>query len=388
MNDSTTTSGSGESGSGGAPSELTTDVVVIGAGLAGLTAAAVLHARGVRVLVLEAASRIGGRIGSVKDPRTGNWCGDLGPTWVWPEHQLHAAKWLDELGLDTLPQFDSGASLFDAGHDVAPREVNLPPQDEIRRIAGHPQALVDALAVALPADCVRCDAAVATVECVPTSSAEGSECTVRTRDGLVVRSSQVVVAVPPRVALDRIEWTPALPDPLMGALGATPTWMAVQAKAVVVYPRAFWRDADQSGRVVSSAGPLAEIHDHCGTDGEPAALFGFVGWPAALREQARDQLQSEIVEQLMRCFGDDARDPVLVHVEDWSKHPDICRPRDLAEDSRHPQVGPHVLRQLHAEDRLAFAAAETSMLSPGLIEGALHAGQRAAEQVLASRADR
>ena len=46
------------------------DVVVIGAGAAGLAAARRLHERGVRVLVLEARSRIGGRVYTTRDPRT------------------------------------------------------------------------------------------------------------------------------------------------------------------------------------------------------------------------------------------------------------------------------------------------------------------------------
>jgi monoamine oxidase len=48
----------------------TTDVVVIGAGVAGLAAARRLHERGVRIIVLEARSRIGGRVFTRRDPRS------------------------------------------------------------------------------------------------------------------------------------------------------------------------------------------------------------------------------------------------------------------------------------------------------------------------------
>ena len=52
-------------------SELTPDVIVIGAGFAGLSAATALAERGVRVLVLEARPSLGGRATAFKDPTTG-----------------------------------------------------------------------------------------------------------------------------------------------------------------------------------------------------------------------------------------------------------------------------------------------------------------------------
>ncbi|HEY2066057.1 MAG TPA: FAD-dependent oxidoreductase, partial [Gemmatimonadaceae bacterium] len=46
------------------------DVVIVGAGVAGLAAAHRLHERGLRPLVLEARRRIGGRVFTVRDART------------------------------------------------------------------------------------------------------------------------------------------------------------------------------------------------------------------------------------------------------------------------------------------------------------------------------
>ncbi|HVB67920.1 MAG TPA: FAD-dependent oxidoreductase, partial [Acetobacteraceae bacterium] len=57
------------------------DVVVIGAGLAGLGAAAALRQAGARAVVLEAAGRIGGRAHTVHAPELGGAWFDLGAIW-------------------------------------------------------------------------------------------------------------------------------------------------------------------------------------------------------------------------------------------------------------------------------------------------------------------
>lgn len=57
----------------------TVDVVVIGAGVAGLTAARLLASEGRRVVVLEARDRVGGR---VHTDRTGGHVTDLGASWI------------------------------------------------------------------------------------------------------------------------------------------------------------------------------------------------------------------------------------------------------------------------------------------------------------------
>jgi len=83
----------------------TVDVVVVGAGLAGLTTARDLVARGHSVVVLEARDRVGGRT-------TGTALADghtieMGGQWFGPT-QTEVLALADELGLKTYPQFDEG----------------------------------------------------------------------------------------------------------------------------------------------------------------------------------------------------------------------------------------------------------------------------------------
>ena len=63
----------------GASCEPETDVVVVGAGIAGLTAAALLSARGMRVVLLEAHHQSGGCAGTF---RRGPYTFDVGATQV------------------------------------------------------------------------------------------------------------------------------------------------------------------------------------------------------------------------------------------------------------------------------------------------------------------
>jgi monoamine oxidase len=87
------------------------DACVIGAGVAGLRAAQRLSERGLRVRVLEARDRVGGRT------EGGVLCGqpvDVGGQWIGPT-QTRALALCQELGLELYPQFADGDRLMELG---------------------------------------------------------------------------------------------------------------------------------------------------------------------------------------------------------------------------------------------------------------------------------
>jgi monoamine oxidase len=63
-------------------SDAAVDVAVVGAGVAGLSAAARLRAAGLRCVVLEASGRIGGRAYTTRPPSLGGTAVDHGATWL------------------------------------------------------------------------------------------------------------------------------------------------------------------------------------------------------------------------------------------------------------------------------------------------------------------
>ncbi|HEX6715293.1 MAG TPA: FAD-dependent oxidoreductase, partial [Thermoleophilaceae bacterium] len=87
----------------------TADVIVVGAGLAGLVAARQIRAGGKKVLVMEAQKRVGGR--TLSEDIGGGEIADLGGTFIGPT-QDHISALVKELGIPTFPTYNTGNNVF------------------------------------------------------------------------------------------------------------------------------------------------------------------------------------------------------------------------------------------------------------------------------------
>ena len=87
----------------------TVDAVVVGAGLSGLVAVRRLQRAGLRVRVLEARTRVGGRMVSTTTPHGA--VVDLGGQWGGASHHRFAAL-VEELGLERFPSHYDGHGVF------------------------------------------------------------------------------------------------------------------------------------------------------------------------------------------------------------------------------------------------------------------------------------
>jgi monoamine oxidase len=104
------------------------DVVIIGAGLAGLTAARELAAAGVNVIVLEARNRVGGR--TYTRPASDGTLLDVGGQWIGPT-QDHLEALAEAVGVKIFPTFTDGDNIEYSNGEINRYSGLIPTHDPL-----------------------------------------------------------------------------------------------------------------------------------------------------------------------------------------------------------------------------------------------------------------
>jgi monoamine oxidase len=351
------------------------DVAIVGGGLSGLALARKLHRRGRDFAIYDARARIGGRILTAAGRNGGGL--DLGAGWFWPETQPLVAGLVKELGLTDYPQHDEGVVLHLRDPDKKPDRLDDKRlYDGARRLHGGMGALAQALAAQLPADAIFLRHELKSVrDC-------GDYVLLQFRvDGQLqeVSAKRVVLALPPRLARENVAFTPPLDEPMDNALLGAETWMAAQAKAVIEYPRAFWREEELSGSafVTHEQAVLGEIFDACDVSKNLFAIGGFLAFSPELRESFKVGLPLLIASQIANVFGINVEELAL-HYQDWATEPHTCSVADRREQQSENSgdVANPMLRQSLWDKKLYFGGSETAARNAGYLEGALDAARR------------
>ena len=358
-----------------------TDVVIIGAGLSGLRIAQQLHAAGIGVKVLDARKRVGGRIHSKHIANAlGEGGLDMGPSWFWPWQKRMMAL-MQELNLEAgiYEQYSDGLSVAEYRNGQLLKQAGIASMAGSLRLQGGLKTLVDALSSRLASNDIQLDTQVTAVAMVD----DGVDVSYRHNGELnTIFASHVVLAAPPRVIAETIQFSPAWDANNQDLMNHTPTWMAGQAKFSASYAKPFWREQGLSGDGVSEIGPLGEIHDASAASGAPYALFGFVGVPASARSGRGEDIKEAAIEQLTRMFGSEAANPTAIFYKDWAGDNLTATDSDRAGPRAHAHQT--VTTEPHWNQSLYWAGSETASTSSGdngYLEGALDAAERVVEQI-------
>lgn len=421
-----------------------TSVVVVGAGLSGLIAARELRRRGIDVVVLEAAGRPGGR--SLAETSVLGSRLDLGGQWIGHDHHRLAAL-ADELGTTryvmhtgAMPEIIadgrrlrpwSPTILGAVAHLVLLQLMRISGwanrsdasvADWLDKVPGRARRFLEVLAlVSWTADldrmsvramlamirgqhglvtmlstkggaqdslivegagtlaerladdlgpAVRLDQAVTLIE------RDDSSVTVSTATDQI-RAAAVIVTVPPPMAA-RIQHEPALPE--SRAALERDTYMGLVHKAIAVYPEPFWR-ATATGEMILLDDPGCAVFDSS-PPGGPGHLCILVGGPEALAldELRPDARKEKILAAIAAQLGPEVLDPAGWHEKSWHRD-EYAGGGYLALPDLHCETA--VPMSAEPVGRVHWAGSETAEDHPGYLDGAIEAGQRAAEEVAA-----
>ncbi|MDR0235747.1 FAD-dependent oxidoreductase [Acinetobacter sp.] len=343
--------------------------IIIGGGISGLYAAYLLEQRGITdYLLIEANDLLGGRLKSM--PINEKEAFDLGATWFWPNEQIQLSNIIHDFGLTTFNQYQMGEMLIERSQSRPPQRLQLH-SSLSKRVKGGMKTLIDKVVSKLDQTHILLSHQV--IELV--QEGEHTKVYVKCPDHeiKVFSTQQILVAIPPRLAVSTIQFTPDLPATFKENWLNTTTWMAPHAKYIAVYDHPFWRDQKLSGSAHSSVGPLAEVHDASSAEGS-AALFGFIGLPAHARKTIKDaELAQHCRHQLVRLFGSQAATPKSEFIKDWAKDSLIATEDDQSPAMGHPYPPIKSPEKSIWQNKIIGISSEFSPSYSGYLAGAIEA---------------
>ena len=414
-------------------------VVVVGGGIAGVTAARDLHDAGYDVVVLEAKDHLGGRMWT---DRSSGWALDLGASWIHGVNGNPITALADQLDLERVPTDYDNSAEYD--FDGTPEPLTDTQVDRWestftayarRYLRSNPDATVQAIIddarrsgdldflsdrqldflvnTELEHDSAA-DAALMAVRTLDEGKEfrgndvifpEGYDAIITAMaDGLTVELNTVVLAIEygkfgVRVITSRgtfegdravvtlplgvlksgdVSFTPALPKQKRKAIDALA--MGVLNKVWLVFPRVFW-DADVHllGYLSQTKGHFSEWFSISRHTGDPVLVAFNAGTYGTQVEALTDaQIVSAAMQVLRSIYGAGIPEPEATRITRWNSDPYAYGSYSYLPPGARPVHRRRLARAV--KGRLFFAGEATSEYS-ATVHGAHLSGLRAAKEV-------
>jgi monoamine oxidase len=294
-------------------------------------------------------------------------------SWIDSNVETEGARTLLELEF-----FDSSIGAGETSLLSALWAIRRSPPDEepdSHRLVGGAQQISERLARKLGSRRVVLGAAVRTLK------HSGGMVVAESRAGSF-KAKRAIVAIPPTLAL-RIAYHPVLPALRDGWTQHVAQGSVLKCQAI--YPTPFWRAQGLSGHTVSDRWPFYATYDNGppSPDGRPGVLLGFAT-PNATRELGQHSERARrrlALDAFARLFGARARSPIGYVEGNWSGMPWTrgCY-QGMPSSGAILGFGKAWREPVGA---IHWAAGESSTAWPGYMEGAVRAGETAADEVLA-----
>jgi monoamine oxidase len=341
----------------------TSDILIIGAGLTGLTLAYYLKTLNVSVKIIEARDRIGGRIYTKYTVEQAPI--ELGATWL-VEQQKAALELLKALNIAVFSQHYGTTAIYQPNANQAAQLVQLPPNNSTSyRIVNGTQQLIEVLAGKLSEDSIQLNQTIKTIS--PTDNG-----LIATSDDYEYHATHIVSTLPPLLFLKSIDTKPALPEALQSVILKTHTWMKDSVRVGFTYKQAFWRNSKTSGTIYCNNGPLQEFYDHSNADNTLHALGGFMN--TSFNNYSKDERKAIALKQLQSYYGDQVLTFETYEDCAWSAEKFTTAESDSflmpQQNNGHP-----LYQDPYLDNRLFIAGTETSPVFPGKMEGAINSAR-------------
>jgi len=424
--------------------DLLWDVVIVGAGVAGLRAAQVLQQSGRRVLLLEARNRIGGRIWT--EHRDGQPF-DLGASWIHGARGNPITAIADQLGATLVPtdyrdlkRFDAGGQPLSADLDRRVEELLERYFEQARKYAEGQkrdlslQAALEFVLRASPlsaqdlrllnyaisttfeheyaADASRLsawyfderdafgggdaifrqgyraivdflarDLEIRLGHVVQRIGYDDGGVTLATAQGAWRAQAALVTAPLGVLQHGRITFEPQLPAAKQQALRRIA--MGLLNKCYLVFPEVFWDANTLLGYAAEGKGEWAEWLNLDALLGAPILLgFNAGAYAHALEAQSDLQTVAAAMQTLRTMYGQGIPDPLQYRITRWAADPFALGSYSFLAVGAGP--GDYDALAQPVGKRLFFAGEHTHRDHPSTVHGAYLSGERAADEILSS----